>query len=284
MQRWGSISSRNKIPGVSCVDRRAPLGVIRRRVRSSGIIALSAAVVFTVGPGTGCTTKPKRVNTATQQPLDRPRPAGRNGYEIIAAAPAGMFPCALAVASVAETSDTLDARPMVELVSRPSSESVAWLELFDDSAPVIEVFPATVPNQYGRTLTVPELLNKARTEGAGLCLVYQATVHGDAFADVQGLLYRTADGQLLARIQAQADAPPVNAKTAPPPGRADVDRRHIDPAYVAVERFQNHVRECLRYMMHDTAVGLTAGGARGLRQRMAASPQEGPRLGSDRDR
>lgn len=158
-----------------------------------------------------------------------------------------VFPCSLAVVRVAAADNpTGSAAPPVVLAMSPPNEFIDWVELFDDTWLISEVFLITYPRYSERAVWPNELIEQAREAGAGLCLIYRETVYGASAAEIRGVFYDVRRGTLVATVHAHATAPPSDqVEPAPPPDRVEGDRRHIDPRFVAHDSFRELVRACV---------------------------------------
>lgn len=187
-----------------------------------------------------------------------------NGYVTLVSDPTvGLPPGALAIARVAPTEagpDTPDAP--AELAMTPPNEMMDWMDLFDDTWAISEVFPVTYPVRPTRAVPPRELVDYARTDDAALCLVYCIDRSEDTISEtteVRGALYDARTGNLLARMQAEARVLTLEEDQSPPPpppDRAEPDLRHIDSWFIAQERFREHVRHCVTELVaQDQHIG-----------------------------
>jgi hypothetical protein len=181
-------------------------------------------------------------------------PDVRNNYALIAPEWAvGALPCALAVARVGAEFGT---RPQDELrtvlAMCPPNELTHWTDLFNDVRFVSEVVPVTYPNYPDRPVAPDILIDKAAELGAGLCLIYRETVWPDISATIRGAIYDVPAGHLIAVFHSDALAPPFEEdEPPPPPDRAEIDRRHLDPRFIARDHFRSLVRECVLKWAED---------------------------------
>lgn len=177
----------------------------------------------------------------------------RNSYvTLVAQQTKGLFPCALAVARVTPVAAGV-VEPDVEfnLNMDPLNELVDWMSLFDDTWLISEVFPVTYPIRKDRRIALLEIVEYAHQDDARLCLIYSVsrseTSQGSS-SEVQGMLYDTETGMMLARTQAdqfvlaltEDQLPPP-----PPPDRVETDHRHFDPVFIAQDRFRELLRRCV---------------------------------------
>lgn len=170
----------------------------------------------------------------------------RNGY--VALVPADLIdalPCSLAVARVADDGDDDTNDNPGSLAMAPANELVAWLELFADAWSISEVVPVTYPIYQNRSLTTGALLEQAAELGAGLCLIYHESIYPDIATEIRGTIFDVQSGGALARIHADAAALPEGVEIPPPADRIEIDRRHVDPVFVARACFRESVRECV---------------------------------------
>ena len=161
---------------------------------------------------------------------------------------AGALPCALAVARVDATGDPCsEDEASIILAMAPPNELAHWMGLFDDVRFISEIVPVTYPNYPDREVKPDVLLRRAGKLGAGLCLIYRETVYPQVSADVRGAIYEVGAGRMLAVLHADAVAPPQDEEDLPPPpaDRVDIDRRHVDPLFVARDCFRSLVRDCV---------------------------------------
>ncbi len=177
-------------------------------------------------------------------------PDVRNDYAQIAPEWAvSALPSALAVARVgADVGTRLRDEPRTVLAMRPPNELTHWTDLFNDVRFVSEVVPVTYPNYPDRPVAPEILIERAAKFGAGLCLIYHETAWPGRSATVRGALYDAPAGHLVAVFHAEAVMPRYDENQPPPPpppGRAEIDRRHIDPLFIARDRFRALVRECV---------------------------------------
>lgn len=206
---------------------------------------------------TGCATTPKQADE-----VEPPKPVLvhwhdlantdvpyiRNNYVTISLTKKGsLFPCSLAVARVTGLDGNVrNGRSVAKLAMTPPNELIGWTYMFDDMWEISEVFPLSYPlAMRGRAVRIDELLERARDGGASLCIVYQVIDFGDTFTEVRGAVYDTLSGHTLSAIQAEAHGkPPVDDELPPPyPGRVETDRRHVDPHFIAQDRFRGYARE-----------------------------------------
>lgn len=156
-----------------------------------------------------------------------------------------LFPASLAVARVEGDGAASN------LAMAPLGDLMNWMSLWDDTWLVSEVVPITYPVRPKRFVTTGELLAAARDRHAGLCLIYTVATGeaaGIAVAEVRGELYDARNEKLLATLHADAGVLPIGEDELaplPPPGRADVDRRHVDPWFIANDRFAELARDCV---------------------------------------
>ncbi len=179
--------------------------------------------------------------------------ARKNSYvTLVSGRTDGMFPRSLGVARVATPEYSpaeFDSTP--HLAMEPVNELSGWMSLFDDIWAVSEVFPITYPTRVDRRTSAETLVEYARSDGAGLCLIYEITTsrEGDlSVVDVQGSLYDAESGAQLIEAHADARVRDQTEDQLPPPppaDRIDIDERHIDPLFIAQRRFRELMRDAV---------------------------------------
>ncbi len=177
----------------------------------------------------------------------------RNEYTLLVSdRTEGLFPGTIAVARIApHWTPTHTLVPASSLEMKPLNQFIDWCDMFDDIWPVAGVFPLTYPNRPNRQVTEQMLVDAAREQGAGMCLIYHIGGECDqngCSAVMRGQLYDVRDGRLLAEAHADARVKAIFEDQLPPPpptDRIDIDKRHLDPWFIAHERFRQKLRECV---------------------------------------
>ena len=165
--------------------------------------------------------------TTVEKTGSESRGAPRNSYvTLVAKQTRGLFPCALAVARVRPMCEgNLDLNSELQMDMAPLNEVFDWLSLFDDTWPVSEVFPLTHPSRARRQITVLDIVEYAHDDGARLCLIYnvrQGETEQGSSAEIQGVLYDTKTGELLAGVHADQYVLGLTEDQLPPPHRSPV--------------------------------------------------------------
>ncbi len=192
-------------------------------------------------------------NAGPTTPGARRSIAPGNGYIMLTSnGSEGMFPCSLAVARV-DTPAYLPSGfiPAPRLAMNPANEMFDWTDLFDDVWSISEVFPVTYPTRKDRQVSPQTLVEYSRSDQAGLCLIYEiVSTRADdvTIVDVHGTLYDARNGAMLIEAHADARVRDITEDQLPPPqppDRVAVDKRHIDPWFIAQERFRELVRQSI---------------------------------------
>lgn len=180
----------------------------------------------------------------TLAPSDLGLPGGAeapSGYLILEPASSeGRFPTALAVARLGNPAG--EGAASLPVVTLGEEQAVRWNSLLDMNPGIRETIVLNERTPGPPLRGLPAIAATARRLNAGLCLVYGAAAAGPDEAALIGALLDTANGQVVAHIQARATPEDHQPK---PPDAPEGDLRHLDLEYLATCKFQRFVRECI---------------------------------------
>jgi hypothetical protein len=248
--------------------RRGTNDMLRTMMTLPSILAVTFAMI-PLFVSAGCSNKNKPIVPLAQIVLP-PTPSTMVGPELnarvtnefatlVSGPTENMFPASIGLIRVAPT-DTgeLALDGSAPLAMKPLNQLLDLVSLFDDVWQVSELFPVTYPTRTDRRLPAAELVRYARSDGARLCLIYSVARYewtDSSTVEVHGALYDAATGTLISRMHANSRVIALSDDVRPPvqpEDRVELDLRHIDPWYIAQDRFREHVRDCvLRLIERD---------------------------------
>ncbi len=174
----------------------------------------------------------------------------KNAYVMVGTgATDGMFPCSIAVARIGKPWPVIaEENSALALLSPDSTEMIGWMELFDDTWVVSEVFPVSYPGIAIRAGFPDSLIDHARDGGARICVMYSVNQTSKHHAEASAIVYDAKESKVLGSVHADShvmlpeieqDYPP------PPPGRVPTDYRHLDPKFIAMKQLRKQTRACI---------------------------------------
>ncbi len=185
--------------------------------------------------------------------FDAGGPGSDRSVRLMAGPTEGMFPASLAIARVVSVGEQKTQHGLVELADQPTREFVAWMELFTDYWQISDVLPLKYPGFRKHRGRAADFVQRASDIGADLCMIYTIDLQ-NPYCDIRGALYSTLDGRLLATVGADASVElPLDEEEypVPPQGRVETDWRHLDPYFLALDKFRENFRQTVRLLIQQ---------------------------------